>query len=925
MGKKNIKRESGDSQYSTSTVFVSNLPFSFTNTQLEETFSDVGPIRRCFLVTKKGTAEHRGIGFVQFANVEDANSAIELKNESRVGGRKIGVKHAMHRVPLEQRKLKGSQVNANKKDPQERDRNESLPDEAVKAELDLNSQEAGSQTCSNNPRRKRKASVLWKGMLDEKSGSEKQRVARTVIIGGILSADMAEEVHSLAKGCGTVCSVTYPLPKEELEYNGLAQDGCTVNASSVLYTRVKSAQTSVATLHQREIQGRTIWVRQLGGQGSKTNKWKLIVRNIPFQTKVSELKTMFSTAGFVWDVNIPLNVETGLSKGFAFVKFTSKQDAEKAIMTFNGKTFGGRPIAIDWAVPKKVYVADSQPAATLEDGKIEGQNESDEGDNISVDLEGKEIEIDAKSQQDLSNGIEEEEEEEVDGEGEDTQPQVNIDMEADVARKVLENLMTSTSKGMAASSADDDSSSLLDGEKSEVIIPESCSKEKNTMWTEGVEDLNRTIFINNLPFDVDNEEVKQRFSAFGEVESFVQVLHQVTKRPRGTGFLKFKTVDAAEASLSAANSSGLGIPLKGRQLKVFKAVDKKTAQDKELEKTKKEEHDHRNLYLAKEGLVLEGTPAAEGVSAGDMSKRKILHEKKMIKLKSPNFHVSRTRLIIYNLPKSMTDKELKKLCLDAVTSRATKQKPMIRQIKFLEDTKKGKLVVKNHSRGVAFVEFTEHQHALVALRVLNNNPGTFGPEHRPIVEFSIDNVHTLLRHKERNQDQSTGFHHKMEKINVDPNGSKRKTENSRESEKSRKCKSNGEKEANTEPARTAKKQKQKKVSIGSKEEKLKENNGKGKLTDVRSQQMKSARTNKSIHIEAGTHRSKGRLNDETLLEKQSNTSGVGKKRKKNADPVGQDVMDKLDVLIDQYRSKFTKGNFDQKSGNKKQLKRWFQL
>lgn len=45
------------------------------------------------------------------------------------------------------------------------------------------------------------------------------------------------------------------------------------------------------------------------------------------------------------------------------------------------------------------------------------------------------------------------------------------------------------------------------------------------------------------------------------------------------------------------------------------------------------------------------------------------------------------------------------------------------QIKFLKDSKKGKVVTKNHSRGVAFVEFTEHQHALVALRVLNNNPG----------------------------------------------------------------------------------------------------------------------------------------------------------------------------------------------------------
>lgn len=45
------------------------------------------------------------------------------------------------------------------------------------------------------------------------------------------------------------------------------------------------------------------------------------------------------------------------------------------------------------------------------------------------------------------------------------------------------------------------------------------------------------------------------------------------------------------------------------------------------------------------------------------------------------------------------------------------------QIKFLKDVKKGKVVTKNHSRGVAFVELTEHQHALVALRVLNNNPG----------------------------------------------------------------------------------------------------------------------------------------------------------------------------------------------------------
>lgn len=49
------------------------------------------------------------------------------------------------------------------------------------------------------------------------------------------------------------------------------------------------------------------------------------------------------------------------------------------------------------------------------------------------------------------------------------------------------------------------------------------------------------------------------------------------------------------------------------------------------------------------------------------------------------------------------------------------------QIKFLKDSKKGEVVKQNHSRGVAFVEFSEHQHALVALRVLNNNPGNLFP------------------------------------------------------------------------------------------------------------------------------------------------------------------------------------------------------
>lgn len=47
-----------------------------------------------------------------------------------------------------------------------------------------------------------------------------KRVARTVIFGGLLNADMAEDVHRQAKECGTVSSATFPLSRDELEHHG---------------------------------------------------------------------------------------------------------------------------------------------------------------------------------------------------------------------------------------------------------------------------------------------------------------------------------------------------------------------------------------------------------------------------------------------------------------------------------------------------------------------------------------------------------------------------------------------------------------------------------------------------------------------------------------------------------------------------------
>lgn len=58
---------------------------------------------------------------------------------------------------------------------------------------------------------------------------------------------------------------------------------------------------------------------------------------------------------------------------------------------------------------------------------------------------------------------------------------------------------------------------------------------------------------------------------------------------------------------------------------------------------------------------------------------RIEHEK-ATKLRSPNFHVSTTRLAVHNVPKDMAEKELKQLFIEAVKSRASKQQPVLKQV-----------------------------------------------------------------------------------------------------------------------------------------------------------------------------------------------------------------------------------------------------
>lgn len=82
------------------TIVVKGLSFALDDKQIEEFFSDLGPVKKCFTVKKKGQERHNGTAFITFSIPEDAERALgELNGSAVLGGRKIQVGAICHVFP----------------------------------------------------------------------------------------------------------------------------------------------------------------------------------------------------------------------------------------------------------------------------------------------------------------------------------------------------------------------------------------------------------------------------------------------------------------------------------------------------------------------------------------------------------------------------------------------------------------------------------------------------------------------------------------------------------------------------------------------------------------------------------------------------------------------------------------------------------
>lgn len=442
---------------------------------------------------------------------------------------------------------------------------------------------------------------------------------------------------------------------------------------------------------------------------------RLIIRNVSFKATEETLKEHFQPYGDILEVKL-LKKPDGKLVGCAFVHYKNIPMAKKALLNTNMKPFLGRPISVDWAVAKNKYMQHQvNQQIEMEEKVKKEESDSDDDEQNSLNATSDEVKAEVKSESESDNGSGSDSESDEDSDEKDSKDdqseQDNEDEESD----------------------DEQDVDMEENDDEEVNVKPVKQRIKLNDAEDGC-----TVFITNIPFSVDNDQLKEFAERTGPVKYALICVDRMTEHSKGSGFVKFVDKDHADTFLSLPTAQ---LKLEGQLLQVKPALKKENLQ----KGNKKEAKDNRNLYLVKEGVVVAGTKAAEGVSSSDMSKRLALERSKTQMLKNLNRFVSRYRIVVSNLPPHVDDAKLRRLCVSAADKRAT-----VTECRVMRDlrTPPGN-DGKHPSKGYGFVMFTRHEDAISCLRKLNNNPEIFDKNNRPIVSFSIEDRTALNARKKR--------------------------------------------------------------------------------------------------------------------------------------------------------------------------------
>lgn len=340
-------------------LIVNYLPQTMTNEELKTLFQSIGQLESCKLIKNKLNNQSLCYGFVNYANVEDADKAIKTFNGLKIENKMIKVSFA--RPSSETIKGANLYVNGIPKHWGVNELNNYFSqcgriitsrilfspngqskgvgfvrfDQRHEAEIAINKLNGKIPNSSNEPMEVKFAS--YPGV--DFSNKFISTLPLTVAAAGFLNSNkLLGSNHSL-NTAATLAALRATTPQ--------LLTGMSHSAPCAIYNETQSFQTLLNS-HQANNCVPTAPLIANPSVSPPATSWCIFVYNLAPETEESILWQLFGPFGAVQSVKLIRNFTNQKCKGYGFVTMTSYEDAVNAINSLNGILLGNRILQVSF-------------------------------------------------------------------------------------------------------------------------------------------------------------------------------------------------------------------------------------------------------------------------------------------------------------------------------------------------------------------------------------------------------------------------------------------------------------------------------------------------------------------------------------------------------------------------------------------------
>ncbi|KAK2172512.1 hypothetical protein NP493_953g00009 [Ridgeia piscesae] len=192
------------------------------------------------------------------------------------------------------------------------------------------------------------------------SDDEVSEPGSTLFIKNLNFDTTQDKLTQIFSKCGKLCAVSIS-KKKDMKNPGLF---LSLGYGFVEYMTVSAAKQALKELQHTSIDGHQVELkvsnratlqppapRQKQDTKKKQTSTKILIRNIPFEATLKEIRELFGVFGEIKSLRIPKKMsESGSHRGFGFVDFLTKQDAKRAFNALCHSThLYGRRLVLEWA------------------------------------------------------------------------------------------------------------------------------------------------------------------------------------------------------------------------------------------------------------------------------------------------------------------------------------------------------------------------------------------------------------------------------------------------------------------------------------------------------------------------------------------------------------------------------------------------